>query len=170
MFCKGKRKKCLDSVGVKARSVQQTAPLSCFFLNLFLHLQPIFDWNVKQLFLYLSAEYATKSNVSHHTHTQGIFFLSDISVQLKISRMKTCISKQIWDQKLAIVTMKLQAGVSDRVKWLLTIKFQDGATECFCSHTSSICNVWILMLFSLWFDGNCVCVCMLVSEPGGAVG
>ncbi|KAJ8407447.1 hypothetical protein AAFF_G00273040 [Aldrovandia affinis] len=23
---------------------------------------PIFDWNVKQLFLYLSAEYATKSN------------------------------------------------------------------------------------------------------------
>ncbi|CAI9607720.1 unnamed protein product, partial [Staurois parvus] len=25
-------------------------------------LQPIFDWNVKQLFIYLSAEYATKSN------------------------------------------------------------------------------------------------------------
>ncbi|KAG7235875.1 hypothetical protein INR49_002072 [Caranx melampygus] len=25
--------------------------------------QPIFDWNVKQLFLYLSAEYATRSNV-----------------------------------------------------------------------------------------------------------
>uniref|UniRef100_A0A6I8PWZ5 Signal peptidase complex subunit 3 n=1 Tax=Xenopus tropicalis TaxID=8364 RepID=A0A6I8PWZ5_XENTR len=25
-------------------------------------LQPIFDWNVKQLFIYLSAEYATRSN------------------------------------------------------------------------------------------------------------
>uniref|UniRef100_H2M5W8 Signal peptidase complex subunit 3 n=1 Tax=Oryzias latipes TaxID=8090 RepID=H2M5W8_ORYLA len=25
-------------------------------------LQPIFDWNVKQLFIYLSAEYATKAN------------------------------------------------------------------------------------------------------------
>lgn len=32
--------------------------------NRLLHLQPIFDWNVKMLFLYLSAEYATKSNVS----------------------------------------------------------------------------------------------------------
>ncbi len=44
--------------------------------QLFLHLQPIFDWNVKQLFLYLSAEYATKSNVSHslltHTHTHTL--------------------------------------------------------------------------------------------------
>lgn len=28
------------------------------------HLHSIFDWNVKQLFLYLSAEYATKNNVS----------------------------------------------------------------------------------------------------------
>ncbi|XP_078533214.1 signal peptidase complex subunit 3 [Lissotriton helveticus] len=26
------------------------------------NLQPIFDWNVKQLFLYLSAEYSTRSN------------------------------------------------------------------------------------------------------------
>ena len=34
------------------------------FPQLVLHLQPIFDWNVKQLFLYLSAEYATRSNVS----------------------------------------------------------------------------------------------------------
>lgn len=54
---------CQDEV------VQEMAPLLLFFLNLFLHLQPIFDWNVKQLFLYLSAEYATKSNVSHDTHT-----------------------------------------------------------------------------------------------------
>lgn len=43
------------------------------FPQLFPHLQPIFDWNVKQLFLYLSAEYATKSNVSHSTHTQTGF-------------------------------------------------------------------------------------------------
>lgn len=34
-----------------------------FFLTC-IHLQSIFDWNVKQLFLYLSAEYSTKNNVS----------------------------------------------------------------------------------------------------------
>ncbi|NXN52609.1 SPCS3 peptidase, partial [Rynchops niger] len=32
-----------------------------FFLTR-IHLQSIFDWNVKQLFLYLSAEYSTKNN------------------------------------------------------------------------------------------------------------
>ncbi|NXE24516.1 SPCS3 peptidase, partial [Ardeotis kori] len=32
-----------------------------FFLTC-IHLQSIFDWNVKQLFLYLSAEYSTKNN------------------------------------------------------------------------------------------------------------
>lgn len=103
-----------------------------FFLNLFLHLQPIFDWNVKQLFLYLSAEYATKSNVSHHTHTGHRF--PKISVQLKINRTKTCISVQIWEQKLVAV-------VPDWAKLHLTIKLQDGATECFCSHIF-FCVVW----------------------------
>lgn len=41
------------------------------FPQLVLHLQPIFDWNVKQLFLYLSAEYATKSNVSPPPRTHA---------------------------------------------------------------------------------------------------
>ncbi|KAM6971907.1 signal peptidase complex subunit 3 [Aplochiton taeniatus] len=34
----------------------------CLPEPLCVHLKPIFDWNVKQLFLYMSAEYATKSN------------------------------------------------------------------------------------------------------------
>lgn len=39
-------------------------PITLFALTALLHLQPIFDWNVKELFLYLTAEYSTKSNVS----------------------------------------------------------------------------------------------------------
>ena len=36
------------------------------FLNfdLDVDLEPLFNWNVKQLFLYLTAEYQTKQNVS----------------------------------------------------------------------------------------------------------
>lgn len=53
----------LDSSSASCRVCSLVVP------QLVLHLQPIFDWNVKQLFLYLSAEYATKSNVSHTQHT-----------------------------------------------------------------------------------------------------
>uniref|UniRef100_A0A673BJ43 Signal peptidase complex subunit 3 n=1 Tax=Sphaeramia orbicularis TaxID=375764 RepID=A0A673BJ43_9TELE len=49
-----------DFTGPRERS-----DLGFITFDLSLHLQPIFDWNVKQLFLYLSAEYATKSNVSN---------------------------------------------------------------------------------------------------------
>jgi len=42
-----------------------------FFLTC-LHLQSIFDWNVKQLFLYLSAEYSTKNNVSIKKKVEAI--------------------------------------------------------------------------------------------------
>ena len=34
-------------------------------LCLHLDLNPLFDWNVKQLFLYLVAEYVTPANVSN---------------------------------------------------------------------------------------------------------
>ena len=34
-------------------------------------LAPLFDWNTKQVFLYLYANYSTSRNVSAHTHNQG---------------------------------------------------------------------------------------------------
>lgn len=39
---------------------------------MYIHLQSIFDWNVKQLFLYLSAEYSTKNNVSTKEKVEAI--------------------------------------------------------------------------------------------------
>ena len=33
-------------------------------MNIYLDLDKLFDWNVKQLFLYLVAEYMTPANVS----------------------------------------------------------------------------------------------------------
>ena len=38
--------------------------LNIMLTNIPKYLENIFDWNVKQLFLYLSAEYSTKNNVS----------------------------------------------------------------------------------------------------------
>uniref|UniRef100_A0A3Q3EXM9 Signal peptidase complex subunit 3 n=1 Tax=Labrus bergylta TaxID=56723 RepID=A0A3Q3EXM9_9LABR len=46
-----------DFTGPRERS-----DLGFITFDLSADLQPIFDWNVKQLFLYMSAEYATKSN------------------------------------------------------------------------------------------------------------
>ncbi|KAM9817912.1 signal peptidase complex subunit 3-like isoform X2 [Syngnathus typhle] len=46
-----------DFTGPRERS-----DLGFITFDLSADLQPIFDWNVKQLFLYLSAEYTTKSN------------------------------------------------------------------------------------------------------------
>ncbi len=39
------------------------------FLNFDLNvdLEPLFNWNVKQLFLYLTAEYETRQNVSKYS-------------------------------------------------------------------------------------------------------
>uniref|UniRef100_A0AAZ3Q1R2 Signal peptidase complex subunit 3 n=1 Tax=Oncorhynchus tshawytscha TaxID=74940 RepID=A0AAZ3Q1R2_ONCTS len=48
-----------DFTGPRERS-----DLGFITFDLSADIKPIFDWNVKQLFLYLSAEYATKSNVS----------------------------------------------------------------------------------------------------------
>eukprot|EP00058_Branchiostoma_floridae_P025944 XP_002611434.1 hypothetical protein BRAFLDRAFT_117221 [Branchiostoma floridae] len=39
-----------------------TVCLSCFFLTKSPHLQHLFNWNMKQLFLYLTAEYTTPYN------------------------------------------------------------------------------------------------------------
>lgn len=52
------RKNVDDFTGPRERS-----DLGFITFDLSADIKPIFDWNVKQLFLYLSAEYATKSNV-----------------------------------------------------------------------------------------------------------
>ena len=39
--------------------------LGFFNFDLDVDLAPLFNWNVKQLFLYLTAEYTTKQNVNH---------------------------------------------------------------------------------------------------------
>lgn len=52
----------------------------CTVPQLFPHLEPIFDWNVKQLFLYLSAEYATKSNVSKRARWASINSRSGVPI------------------------------------------------------------------------------------------
>lgn len=50
-----------------------------FFLTC-IHLHSIFDWNVKQLFLYLSAEYSTKNNVSIKKKFQAITHFSTAAI------------------------------------------------------------------------------------------
>lgn len=48
-----------------------------FALSLQTDLEPIFNWNVKQLFLYLTAEYKTKANVSHKNNLlSNVFYFN----------------------------------------------------------------------------------------------
>uniref|UniRef100_A0A674NE26 Signal peptidase complex subunit 3 n=1 Tax=Takifugu rubripes TaxID=31033 RepID=A0A674NE26_TAKRU len=62
---------------------------SLLFPQLFLHLQPIFDWNVKQLFLYLSAEYTTKSNTLNQVVLWDKIILRGESTVLNMRDMKS---------------------------------------------------------------------------------
>ncbi|MBN3300043.1 SPCS3 peptidase, partial [Amia calva] len=50
---------------------------------------PIFDWNVKQLFLYLSAEYATKSNALNQVVLWDKIVLRGESTKLNLKDMKS---------------------------------------------------------------------------------
>ncbi|KAJ8335870.1 hypothetical protein SKAU_G00392120 [Synaphobranchus kaupii] len=50
---------------------------------------PIFDWNVKQLFLYLSAEYATKSNVLNQVVLWDRIVLRGDKTKLSLKDMKS---------------------------------------------------------------------------------
>nr|XP_006630026.1 PREDICTED: signal peptidase complex subunit 3 [Lepisosteus oculatus] len=52
-------------------------------------LQPIFDWNVKQLFLYLSAEYSTKSNALNQVVLWDKIVLRGESTKLSLRDMKS---------------------------------------------------------------------------------
>ncbi|KAM4809211.1 signal peptidase complex subunit 3 [Rhinophrynus dorsalis] len=52
-------------------------------------LQPIFDWNVKQLFIYLSAEYATKSNALNQVVLWDKIILRGDNPKLSLKEMKS---------------------------------------------------------------------------------
>uniref|UniRef100_A0A8C5D722 Signal peptidase complex subunit 3 n=1 Tax=Gouania willdenowi TaxID=441366 RepID=A0A8C5D722_GOUWI len=52
-------------------------------------LSPIFDWNVKQLFLYLSAEYATKSNALNQVVLWDKIVLRGENPKLNLRDMKS---------------------------------------------------------------------------------
>ncbi|KAG9275722.1 signal peptidase complex subunit 3 [Astyanax mexicanus] len=61
----------------------------CVCLNVLLHLQPIFDWNVKELFLYLSAEYSTRSNVLNQVVLWDKIVLRGENTKLNLRDMKS---------------------------------------------------------------------------------
>ncbi|KAL7877195.1 hypothetical protein SRHO_G00038380 [Serrasalmus rhombeus] len=50
---------------------------------------PIFDWNVKQLFLYLSAEYSTKSNVLNQVVLWDKIVMRGDNTKLNLKDMKS---------------------------------------------------------------------------------
>ncbi|TDH16629.1 hypothetical protein EPR50_G00021520 [Perca flavescens] len=51
--------------------------------------QPVFDWNVKQLFLYLSAEYSTKSNSLNQVVLWDKIVLRGENTKLNLRDMKS---------------------------------------------------------------------------------
>ncbi|KAG8134746.1 putative Signal peptidase complex subunit 3 protein [Naja naja] len=55
----------------------------------FSHLQSIFDWNVKQLFLYLSAEYSTKNNALNQVVLWDKIILRGDNPKLLLKDMKS---------------------------------------------------------------------------------
>ncbi|KFQ79617.1 Signal peptidase complex subunit 3, partial [Phaethon lepturus] len=59
-----------------------------FFLTC-IHLQSIFDWNVKQLFLYLSAEYSTKNNALNQVVLWDKIMLRGDNPRLFLKDMKS---------------------------------------------------------------------------------
>ncbi|CAH2300479.1 signal peptidase complex subunit 3 [Pelobates cultripes] len=51
--------------------------------------QPIFDWNVKQLFIYLSAEYSTRSNALNQVVLWDKIILRGDNPKLSLKEMKS---------------------------------------------------------------------------------
>ncbi|XP_028300999.1 signal peptidase complex subunit 3-like [Gouania willdenowi] len=73
-----------DFTGPRERS-----DLGFITFDLSADLQPIFDWNVKQLFLYLSAEYATKSNALNQVVLWDKIVLRGENPKLNLRDMKS---------------------------------------------------------------------------------
>uniref|UniRef100_A0A8D3AW07 Signal peptidase complex subunit 3 n=1 Tax=Scophthalmus maximus TaxID=52904 RepID=A0A8D3AW07_SCOMX len=73
-----------DFTGPRERS-----DLGFITFDLSADLQPIFDWNVKQLFLYLSAEYVTKSNSLNQVVLWDKIVLRGENTKLNLRDMKS---------------------------------------------------------------------------------
>uniref|UniRef100_A0A3Q1F872 Signal peptidase complex subunit 3 n=1 Tax=Acanthochromis polyacanthus TaxID=80966 RepID=A0A3Q1F872_9TELE len=73
-----------DFTGPRERS-----DLGFITFDLSADLQPIFDWNVKQLFLYLSAEYSTKSNSLNQVVLWDKIVLRGENTKLNLRDMKS---------------------------------------------------------------------------------
>uniref|UniRef100_A0AAZ3Q3I9 Signal peptidase complex subunit 3 n=1 Tax=Oncorhynchus tshawytscha TaxID=74940 RepID=A0AAZ3Q3I9_ONCTS len=78
------RKNVDDFTGPRERS-----DLGFITFDLSADIKPIFDWNVKQLFLYLSAEYATKSNALNQVVLWDKIVLRGESTKLNLRDMKS---------------------------------------------------------------------------------
>ncbi|XP_063050553.1 signal peptidase complex subunit 3-like [Engraulis encrasicolus] len=72
-----------DFTGPRERS-----DLSFLVFDVSADLRPIFDWNVKQLFLYLSAEYATKNNALNQVVLWDKIVLRGGETKLKLRESK----------------------------------------------------------------------------------
>ncbi|XP_076004334.1 signal peptidase complex subunit 3 [Genypterus blacodes] len=73
-----------DFTGPRERS-----DLGFITFDLSADLQPIFDWNVKQLFLYFSAEYASKSNALNQVVLWDKIVLRGENTKLNLRDMKS---------------------------------------------------------------------------------
>lgn len=122
----------------------------CCFSLTFVHLQAIFDWNVKQLFLYLSAEYTTKTNVSYlkqkhmpsHQYTSVSLFFSQSNfntVQCRCCKMP--ISKP--KNELSSYGMLLAYWYKPLIIYMCYI--------CVHTHTKQVC---IFFWDTSWIQDN----------------
>ncbi|NXU60413.1 SPCS3 peptidase, partial [Horornis vulcanius] len=85
------RKNVEDFTGPRERSDLGfvTFDITADILNGKNGLQTIFDWNVKQLFLYLSAEYSTKNNALNQVVLWDKIMLRGDNPRLSLKDMKS---------------------------------------------------------------------------------
>jgi len=67
----------------------ERSDLGLMYFDMSADLQPIFDWNVKQLFLYLSAEYTTRNNALNQVVLWDKVLLRGESPHLVLRDMKS---------------------------------------------------------------------------------
>ncbi|XP_052457187.1 signal peptidase complex subunit 3-like [Carassius gibelio] len=73
-----------DFTGPRERS-----DLGFVTFDIYANLQPIFDWNVKELFLYLTAEYSTKSNALNQVVLWDRIILRGDNTKLNLKDVKS---------------------------------------------------------------------------------
>uniref|UniRef100_A0AC11DYR0 Signal peptidase complex subunit 3 n=1 Tax=Ovis aries TaxID=9940 RepID=A0AC11DYR0_SHEEP len=92
--CSCRRRRCLPT-GPEGKNVEDfTGPrersdLGFITFDITADLENIFDWNVKQLFLYLSAEYSTKNNALNQVVLWDKIVLRGDNPKLLLKDMKT---------------------------------------------------------------------------------